>query len=58
LGAAGAKGYYSPDIYFNSIYQANISKVQSKTLFEQSYQNISAPLKEIIDAVYPNYDDI
>jgi TPR repeat protein len=61
LGAVEGRRWYNikqVDKYSNIIYQANISKVKSKLLFEQSYQNISAPLKEIIDAAYPNYNDI
>lgn len=61
LGAReGKKWYYISDVntYSNTIYQANISKVNSELLFEQSYDDISAPLKEIIDAAYPEYKDI
>ena len=61
LGAREGKrwGYISGvNTYSNTIYQANISKVNSELLFEQSYNNISTPLKEIINAAYPEYNDI
>jgi TPR repeat protein len=61
LGAREGKRWYDivqVDPYSNTIYQANISKVNSELLFEESYNNISTPLKEIIDAAYPEYNDI
>ena len=61
LGAAEGKSRHfieDVDAYSNTIYQANISAVNSKSLFEQSYLHISIPLKEIIDAAYPTYMDI
>ena len=61
LGAREGKRWYSItqiDPYSNTIYQANISKVNSELLFEESYNNISTPLKEIINAAYPEYNDI
>ena len=61
LGAREGKRWYNisgVNTYSNTIYQANISKVNSELLFEQSYNNISTPLKEIINAAYPEYNDI
>lgn len=61
LGAIESKRWYmvsDTDDYSNIIYQANLPKIQSKALFEQSYQNIGTPLKQIIDAAYPDYSDI
>jgi len=61
LGAREGKRWYDivqVDPYSNTIYQANISKVNSELLFEESYNNISTPLKEIINAAYPEYNDI
>ena len=61
LGAREGKRWYNisgVNTYSNIIYQANISKVNSELLFEQSYNNISTPLKEIINAAYPEYNDI
>ena len=61
LGAREGKRWYDivqVDPYSNTIYQANISKVSSELLFEESYNNISTPLKEIINAAYPEYNDI
>ena len=61
LGAREGKRWaYISDVdpYSNTIYQANISKVNSELLFEESYNNISTPLKEIINAAYHEYNDI
>ena len=61
LGAREGKRWYDivqVDPYSNTIYQANISKVNSELLFKESYNNISTPLKEIINAAYPEYNDI
>lgn len=61
LGAVEGKRWYDivqVNPYSNTIYQANINKVNSELLYKNSYENISATLKEIIDTAYPEYTDI
>lgn len=61
IGATEARRWvFNTDVdeYSNIIYQTNIKSVNSESLFKSEYEKISFSLKEIIDAAYPDYNDI